>query len=1122
MWGEDAPRTAVGTLHSHLSLLRRALGDADLLRRDGPGYVLDVPSGSVDAAAFELLTGRARDALATDPTLARDTAEWALTLWRGPAYADVADTEWGRAAAVHLDELRLVAMQIRFDAQIELGRHDDVIAELDRAVDDHPMHERFTAQLMLSLYRSGRQVEALRTFDRTRERLVEELGLEPGPELLRLQSAILGHDDWLSAPDRRGTGPAHRSPHSSAAPPEAPCRPATGVARAAPRCRAAPPRPAVRRAGGRAGRAPRVLGGGTRRAAPDDHRHRRRRRREDPAGQPVRRGGAPRGRHRDVGPGHHRGDRPVRADRRGPPAVLRTVSPEAQHRVVEGRDALALLVPDLAEIVPGVQIVRPEVGTERYVLFETVADLLEAESAVWPLVFVLDDLHLTDELSLRMLDHVLRHERPAHVLLVATARTGPQTSSPHLEEFCANLHRDGFLDRLTVGGLEPGDVAELLAAGGWDGGPGAQAIHRATGGNPFFVTELAHHGAAPDEALPDSIRTVLDARLDRLDDQTTRLVALAAVAGPDAAIPVLARAGGFSGDEVLDCVDAAIGEGVLTEDGPTGSVTFPHALVQQAVLERLSRSRRGALHLAIADGLAESGDATRAELAHHLLSAGPLAPRDTVAQAALDAGRDALDVLAYEDADRWALRAHRGRGLGGPGGAAVRRAAAALGFPTGPRQPRRCARGGVRGGRRRDGRRPTRSSWPGRPKGSRSRGRGSASTSAPRTQGSTRSSRRRSARCPPTRRATAPDSSAPACRTPRPTATPPAWTGSATSSRTCPTPRPTPSWWPPCTWRGAWPSGGSAPSTSGWPTTGPRAGAARRAHNASLELNALLYGITDLTEAGLISEAAEWFERFRTRAADVRQPVYDAFVLFIDATLTLLQGDYEKSTRLVDAAPRARPQEPREQRRARVGRPHVRPGLGPGPPRVAAPRPRGHGGTRGPADLGHRPRRVGPGRRADRTGRTPRWPRSSTTRCTSATTRCGSPRWASSWRWRGRWATPSAARSSSASSTPYEGRIGISGLGRVSIGPVARFSGVAALVTGQYERADRLFDLSAKQCRELAAVPVLARNHHDWATVKSALGDEGAAVRLADRARELADRVGMVLGDLTVTAAATH
>ena len=263
---------------------------------------------------------------ATDPALARDTAEWALTLWRGPAYADVADTEWGRAAAVHLDELRLVAMQVRFDAQIELGRHDDVIAELDRAVDDHPMHERFTAQLMLSLYRSGRQVEALRTFDRTRERLVEELGLEPGPELLRLQSAILGHDDWLSAPIAVATAAAQvASPAAPAASgaPEGPA-PASPVRLpgAALRHR---DQPFVGRSA-ELGRAPRVLGRGPRRAAPDDHRHRRRRGREDPAGQPVRRGGAPRGRHRDVGAGHHRGDRPLRADRRRPPG-------RAAHRV---------------------------------------------------------------------------------------------------------------------------------------------------------------------------------------------------------------------------------------------------------------------------------------------------------------------------------------------------------------------------------------------------------------------------------------------------------------------------------------------------------------------------------------------------------------------------------------------------------------------------------------------------------------------------------------------------------------------------------------------------------------------------------------------------------------------
>ena len=799
--------------------------------------------------------------------------------------------------------------------------------------------------------------------------------------------------------------------------------------------------------------------------------------------------------------------------------MLRAVSPEAQHRVVEGRDALALLVPDLAEIVPGVQVVRPEVGTERYVLFETVADLLEAESAVWPLVFVLDDLHLADELSLRMLDHVLRHERPAHVLLVATARTGPQTSSPHLEEFCAHLHRDGFLDRLTVGGLEPGDVAELLAAGGWDSGPGAQAIHRATGGNPFFVTELAHHGAAPDESLPDSIRTVLDARLDRLDDQTARLVALAAVAGPDAAIPVLARAGGFSGDEVLDCVDAAIGEGVLTEDGPTGSVTFPHALVQQAVLERLSRSRRGALHLAIADGLAESDDTTRAELAHHLLSAGPLAPRETVARAALDAGRDALDVLAYEDADRWALRAIEAAGPAGPqelrcealllrsdsqralGDRIEAHAAAseAADIARAVSEPVLLARAAEALALARAGL--------GFDFGTEDPGLDALLEEALRALPASETSHRARLLSASLTNAAADRDSEKIDRLGHliehlPDGTHPVLVATVHLARRM------------AEWR---------VHTLDDRVADDRAalGAAQRAGNAALELNALLYGITDLTEAGLVSEAAEWFERFRARAADVRQPVYDAFVLFIDATLHLLQGAYEESSRLVDAGlelgrkshgPNAEQAwaahmfvQAWDQGRLAELHPVVQGLEGPNGLPIWDIARTATGIAAGDLDGA----RAGLAELVDPEIHVPDnslWLTSVTllvevARALGDLERCEVLR---------------------RELEPHVGKLVIGGLGRVSLGPVARFVAVASLVTGRYEEADELFDLAARQCRELAAIPQLARTHLDWAAAKSALGDEAAAMKLSARAYELADRVGMVVGDLTVTSAAAR
>jgi hypothetical protein len=106
--------------------------------------------------------------------------------------------------------------------------------------------------------------------------------------------------------------------------------------------------------------------------------------------------------------------------------------------------------------------------------------------------------------------------------------------------------------------------------------------------------------------------------------------------------------------------------------------------------------------------------------------------------------------------------------------------------------------------------------------------------------------------------------------------------------------------------------------------------------------------------------------------------------------------------------------------------------------------------------------------------------------------------------------------------TPYTDRLVISGLGRVSIGPVARYAAIAAMVIGRHEEADRLFDVAARRCRELAAIPQLARTHHDHAAVKAALGDGAAAERLAARARELADRVGVVLGDLSLTGAAAR
>jgi hypothetical protein len=341
--------------------------------------------------------------------------------------------------------------------------------------------------------------------------------------------------------------------------------------------------------------------------------------------------------------------------------ALRTVSPEARSRVVGGRPALQLLLPDLADLAPELEDQRPEPGAERYVLFETVADLLQRESDDWPVLFVVDDVQWADQHSLRLLDHLLRHERSARVLVLATQRTVPPTPNATLDDLLSALHRDAMLTRLELGGLDDGEVAELLDVGGWSiDRSRAAALRDATSGNPFYVTELAAHGDLG--SLPPSVRDVLGPRLDRLDGSTMRFVAAAAVAGADASFGVLVGVTGLDPDEALDAADAAVAAGVLTDEAG-GALGFPHMLVQQAVLDRLSGARRSALHLRVADALAADEGPT-SSVAAHLLSAGSLAPVPRFAAVALEAGRDALGVLAYEDAVAWADRVLARGGLG--------------------------------------------------------------------------------------------------------------------------------------------------------------------------------------------------------------------------------------------------------------------------------------------------------------------------------------------------------------------------------------------------------------------------------------------------------------------------
>ncbi|HET9740000.1 MAG TPA: AfsR/SARP family transcriptional regulator [Solirubrobacteraceae bacterium] len=195
VWGESPPATVAKSIQSYVWRLRRELG-ADRLTTRAPGYVLHVAPQELDLAVFERLRAEARRA---EPARAADKLRAALALWRGPPLADFAYEPFAQTEILRLEEMRLATLEERVDADLACGRHGDVVGELEALAAAHPLRERLRAQLMVALYRSGRQAEALQVYRAARRELAEELGLEPGEELRRLERAILAQDPELGA-----------------------------------------------------------------------------------------------------------------------------------------------------------------------------------------------------------------------------------------------------------------------------------------------------------------------------------------------------------------------------------------------------------------------------------------------------------------------------------------------------------------------------------------------------------------------------------------------------------------------------------------------------------------------------------------------------------------------------------------------------------------------------------------------------------------------------------------------------------------------------------------------------------------------------------------------------------
>jgi DNA-binding SARP family transcriptional activator/tetratricopeptide (TPR) repeat protein len=667
LWNGEPPPSATGTLQSYLSNLRKALGgDSTLIERVGAAYRLQLAEGALDADRFATLVDRAADAAGPARLALLDEA---LSLWSGRAIADFADEPWARGDVVRLEQLHLAAQQDRFDVLLSLGRHAIAVGELEAAVAEHPLHEPFAAQLVLALYRCGRQAEALRAVERTRTTLADEVGVSIGPDLAELADRVLFQDPTLELTVRTvATDAAAADAATTAAPPPAgPADVGAPEAGTGPSESPLPLPPAVAERRARSS----FVGRDAERAALDrawqaamgGERHLLVVAGEAGVGktrlaQETCRALHARGAYVLWGrctPEHLIAYQPIVESLR---TALRSLPVERVRELVGPRPALGLLLPELAEGVDLPARAGP------FELYESLADLLGEVTMATPILLVIDDLQWADPSTLTLLDQVLANPRGGRVLILATMRRPAGRPTQEVDRFLAEARRARRFSSLDLEGLDREATSELLV----DRGVAVEdqdldALLQRTAGNPLFIESLAdpaEGGTLADARdLPSTVRDLFDQRFHQVDDRTATVTIAAAVIGQRVDIDLLGAVTGVSQMELLDLLEEAIEAGLLAEDEDIGWVTFPHALVRQALIARTSRNREARLHLAIADAMEARppGPDHATTLAQHLFAAGRTCPPERAAAAAVAAGRRALEVVADEEAVIWARRA---------------------------------------------------------------------------------------------------------------------------------------------------------------------------------------------------------------------------------------------------------------------------------------------------------------------------------------------------------------------------------------------------------------------------------------------------------------------------------
>ncbi len=610
LWRGDPPPSARTTLQGYVARLRRLLDpglparEARLLQSRGTGYRLDVPDAAVDVRRFASHCAHADAARRRgDLDTARHELEAAVAGWAEP-YPDLADVLDLAPVLSRLREQHLNAVESLAEVRLELGADAEAVAGLVPLAAEHPLRERLQLLLARALYRCHRQAEALDVLRATRERLADELGLDPSAELRDLEAAILRQDASLA--------PSGAAPTTSA-PRPAPPPPGAGSG-------AAPSRPFVGR-----DRALAELDAAWSRAA---------------AGSAT------------------------VAVVTGEPGIGKTTlvdvflhrHPDAEVR--RARCPATAGVPPYwlwQQVVGGLPAGHADAGA-RFALAVDVARQLGAAASAGPLVVGVDDVQWADEDSLHVLEVVLDQLGTARVLVVLGVRDEGLTS-PAVNAVLAQAARLPGSVRLPLTGLETAEVEDLLGqlGGEWTPAAVADLVHR-SGGNPFFVTELALRGPG-DPSLPAGVRDVLRLRVTGLSATGRALAETVAVAGGDLGAGFAGTVLGLAPDDLDAAVDDALRHGVLVRDS-ADRLAFTHDLQREVLLETVGPGRRSALHAALADALA-AGPAARtatAAIAVHRSEAARGATSPDAATACLVAAGEAFGRAGYAEARDLARR----------------------------------------------------------------------------------------------------------------------------------------------------------------------------------------------------------------------------------------------------------------------------------------------------------------------------------------------------------------------------------------------------------------------------------------------------------------------------------